>query len=575
MSVSSHDAFPEIPGPLLRLDNPADAVADPTEDLAEETTSELGSTATKRAEPPAASGVEDDGRPGGAAPWMPGHVLRERYVLEAQLGSGGMAVVYRAVDLRRDAGTPDGRHVAIKLLRPELRDRPECIARLQREFRQTQAIAHPNVVHFHDLDCEHGAWFIVMELLSGEMLGPRLRRVAPSGLAQAEALAIAAAIGDGLAHAHACDVIHGDVKPDNICLPASGPPRLFDFGVAPDASPSGGPGQAESPHSAAATRAYASPEILAGEVPLPADDVFSLACVAYEMLAGVHPYRRQGGDVPARTVHPPPPILSLDAAASAALAAGLDLRRSARPSMAQLAAAFRGDMRHTRTALPEPAATIAPAAAAVADSPAATPRRPRVLLWGAVAAALAVALALGILIGRGESEFAPVTDVAAARRGDAATTATPASQAAPPSAPIGPRPATTKLASAMAETARLSTADAAQLGLVSFDSPMMVVSKRAVFAAIPLRHYSRVRRATQVTWRVVDGTARAGRDYGGPETGVENFVEGNTFRILYVPILPEARTELDRSFAIELTGATPGTELGPTQRIEVTILGTA
>ena len=85
--------------------------------------------------------------------------------------------------------TTTGR-VAIKLLRPELRDRPQSVARLQREFRQTQAVAHPNVVRFLDLDCDGDAWFIVMELLSGETLGPLLRRVAPSGLSGAEALRI-------------------------------------------------------------------------------------------------------------------------------------------------------------------------------------------------------------------------------------------------------------------------------------------------------------------------------------------------------------------------------------------------
>ena len=65
----------------------------------------------------------------------------------------------------------------------------------------------------------------------------------------------------------------------------------------------------------------------------------------------------------------------------------------------------------------------------------------------------------------------------------------------------------------------------------------MVVSKRAVVAAIPMRHLSRVKRAVNVNWRLIEGTARPGRDYGGPESGVESFVEGNSFRILYVPIL--------------------------------------
>ncbi len=78
-------------------------------------------------------------------------------------------------------------------------------------------------------------------------------------------------------------------------------------------------------------------------------------------------------------------------------------------------------------------------------------------------------------------------------------------------------------------------------GLVSFDSSRMVVSKRAVVAAIPLRHLNRARLGVEVSWRVIGGTAREGLDYGGPTTGVETFVEGNTFRILYVPIVANSR----------------------------------
>ena len=110
-------------------------------------------------------------------------------------------------------------------------------------------------------------------------------------------------------------------------------------------------------------------------------------------------------------------------------------------------------------------------------------------------------------------------------------------------------------------------------GLVFFDSPGMVVSKRAVVAAIPMRHLSRVKRAVNVHWRLVAGTATPGRDYGGPESGVEPFVEGNSFRILYVPILANPGGTRDRQFTVELTAASPGAELGPTPRVVVTILG--
>jgi serine/threonine protein kinase len=566
MSVSSRDVFPEFHGSLLEIGAPASQVADLTEDLAEEVTSELA---------PAAPLPRAALEAGYAVQSSPGNVLRERYVLETPLGSGGNAVVYRAVDLRRDAGVPEGRRVAVKLLRPELRDRPECIARLQREFRQTQSVGHPNVVRFHDLDCDHGAWFIVMELLSGETLGPRLRRVAPAGLPQSEALAIAAAIGDALGQAHARGVIHGDIKPDNIYLPASGAPRLLDFGVAPDSS-APEPAEPEIRPAAAATRAYASPEVLAGEDPAPADDVFSLACVTYETLSGVHPYRRQSRDVASRDAAAPQPVLSLDPAQSAALSAALDLRRAARPAMAEFVAALRGERRASVATASVPVASPPPATApiAVAAAPAGS-RRARALPWRVAAPVLAMALALGFLFGRGEPDSRTMSAPAAPPAVEVAAPATSVVQDTPTPELTGPPRSPAKAEAPATEKAAMPAAKAARPGLVSFDSPMMIVSKRAVVAAIPLRHFSRLRRGTQVTWRVVDGTARAGRDYGGATTGVENFVEGNTFRILYVPILPGARTTLDRSFAVELTGASPGTELGPTQRIEVTILGTA
>ncbi len=101
------------------------------------------------------------------------------------------------------------------------------------------------------------------------------------------------------------------------------------------------------------------------------------------------------------------------------------------------------------------------------------------------------------------------------------------------------------------------------------------MSKRAVVAAIPLRHLNRARLDVEVSWRVIDGTAREGLDYGGPTTGVETFVEGNTFRILYVPIVANSRAKEDRTFTVELTGASAGATVGTMRRIEVTILGDA
>ncbi|MGH8129894.1 MAG: serine/threonine-protein kinase, partial [Steroidobacteraceae bacterium] len=358
MNPTSHDAQAKHPGELLRIDQsngagelpvPIDE-PDPTEELANEVTTELTNSHRWVRSKTQRAIVSGHGRvdiePADAAPIMANcTVLRDRYVLEQQLGNGGTAVIFRAVDLRRDGMAAEGRRVAIKMLRPELRDRPQSVARLQREFRQTQTLTHPNVVRFHDLDCDRGTWFIVMELLSGEALGPRLRRVAPDCLPREETIEIAAATAEALAFAHDHGVTHGDVKPDNIFVTAIGKVRVLDFGVAPESATQSLFGSRASPDSvvAAATRAYASPEVLEGQDPEPRDDVFSLACVIYEMLAGRHPYGRRGADTArdSRLMIEPPACLAPPQ--WLALAAGLAWRREHRPDVRELMRALTAD----------------------------------------------------------------------------------------------------------------------------------------------------------------------------------------------------------------------------------------
>jgi serine/threonine protein kinase len=559
MSANREDALTGLRGLRLPFDSSVPSGRDPTEDLADEITSELGGApAVARNVPVPGAEAEQLTQSEGVD-----NVLRDRYVLEMQLGAGGTAVVFRAVDLRRDATDADGRRVAIKVLRPELRDRPHAIARLQREFRQSQAAAHAGVVRVFDLDCDRGTWFIVMELLSGETLGPALRRAAPSGLPAAEALRIAESAADALAHAHAVGVIHGDVKPDNIFLTGSGELRVLDFGVAPESAPEAG-----DPVPQAATRVYASPEVLAGSDPAPRDDVFSLACVTYEMLAGVHPYGRRGADQAVEAGGLPARIESLDEARWSALEAALSLGRDARPDMASFARALRGGERRVERAAPlapqPPERVPVPVMPqAVAQPPA--PRRGRQALLAALAAGLA--LLVGIYIGRVREP-----DVATPPPSPAGVVPQPVEVAPPEPAPVAvpPREVPPPL-----EEAPKAEPVVGPPGIVFFGSPRMIVSKNAVVAAIPMRNLSKVRRAATVHWQIIEGTARVDRDFAGPMSGTESFIEGNSFRIRYIPILQVPAATRDRRFTVEMTGVSAGTELGPTPRIEVTILGAA
>lgn len=570
MSATSHDAIPGHSVKRLKVGASTLDSPDPTEDIADEVTSELAGVAASvvaasAGEAQGADAVEVATAEAPAA----GTVLRDRYVLETMIGSGGTAVVFRASDRRRDAASGDGQPVAVKLLRPERRSEPRSIARLQREFRQTQTAAHPNVVRFYDLDCDHGSWFIVMELLTGETLAARLRRTTADALSIHEATAVAADVADALAHAHALGVVHGDVKPANVFLTEAGGIRLLDFGVAPEPQ---GP-----PEPAAATRAYASPDVLNGERADAGDDVFSLACVTCEMISGMHPYGRGGADAAVRARVLPQRPAGLDDKLWPVLERALDLSRATRPGMKEFAVALR--------CAPAAAPAIIAAVPAVPDvapmranpivAPAVTPaepvRRSRLVTAGAIAAGLM--LVLGILIGRldQDPEPAPLVPppVPLTRPTEASTLPEPAAVPVPQaSAPAAPSQVNEESAAVDPKMRPF-----ASTGLVTFDLPSMMVSNRAVVAAIPLRHLSGTPRDVRVTWRIIEGSARPGRDYGGPESGVESFVAGNNFRILYVPIVANPATPLDRTFVVELTGASPGVEVGGAPRVAVTILG--
>src|SRR5581483_12026600 len=147
-----------------------------------------------------------------------------RYELEAEIGRGGMAVVYRARDERL------GKLVAVKVLPHAVARDERILARFEREARLAAAIEHPNVARLLDSGQENGVPFLVFELLQGGTLHERLRTEGP--LPWREAVRHGAAVAHALAALHEAGVVHRDVKPSNVLLDARGEPRLADFGLA-------------------------------------------------------------------------------------------------------------------------------------------------------------------------------------------------------------------------------------------------------------------------------------------------------------------------------------------------------
>lgn len=212
------------------------------------------------------------------------HSIAERFVIERELGRGGMAVVYLARDTKHD------RQVALKMLHPDM---SAAIGReqLEREIRVTAGLQHPHILPLHDSGEWAGSLYYVMPFVDGESLRARLAR--ESQLAIGDALTIAKEVAGALDHAHRRGVVHRDVKPENILL-SDRHAIVADFGIARivaqaldrQADPKflqGG--------MALGTPAYMAPEQIAGHGNEgPATDIFSLGCVLFEMLAGRPPW---------------------------------------------------------------------------------------------------------------------------------------------------------------------------------------------------------------------------------------------------------------------------------------------
>jgi serine/threonine protein kinase len=227
-------------------------------------------------------------------PMAIGHVLRDRYVLENRLGSGGMGTVYRAADRFRCDFPESERHVAIKILHEDLRSRPEVLTNLRREYCCTQTLSHKNIVRVYEIDRDGDVAFLTMELLEGKTLRAMMQQFHPLPVTRQYAWSIIRDIGAGLAHAHARHVIHGDLKPQNIFIMNSGEARILDFGTSSmRASERASLERSIKTDPTALTPAYASCELLDGEPADPRDDLYAFACLSYELLAGKHPFENK------------------------------------------------------------------------------------------------------------------------------------------------------------------------------------------------------------------------------------------------------------------------------------------
>ena len=236
-------------------------------------------------------------------------ILDQRYELEELIGGGGMADVYKAKDCLLN------RPVAVKILHEEFKQDKEFIDKFQREAQAAARLSHPNIVNIYDVGVADGDHYIVMEYVPGRTLKDRIRQ--EGHLSVSESLRVAREIAEALAHAHANNLVHCDIKPHNILMMADGHAKVADFGIARAVTES----TMTYSGNVIGSVHYFSPEQAKGTMITPKSDVYSLGVVLYEMLTGKLPFtgdnpvsiavkHLQEESVPVRQIDPAiPPVV--------------------------------------------------------------------------------------------------------------------------------------------------------------------------------------------------------------------------------------------------------------------------
>lgn len=264
----------------------------------------------------------------------PGTTLKERFVLLERLGQGGMGVVFKAKDLLKVEAHDKNPYVAIKVLTDAFKQYSGSFIALQREASKAQKLAHPNIATVYDFDRDGDIVFMTMEYLQGKPLNRLIKEMKNTPLPIDEALQMIEDLCIGLDYAHQQMLIHSDFKPGNCFLLTDGTVKLLDFGIARASSKTDeerentmfDPGKLS-----AVTPAYATAEMFAGMDPDPRDDIYGLACVAYQLLSGGrHPFNKVASPKVKELGIKPKPIDGLNRGQQKALLKALEVDRSNR-----------------------------------------------------------------------------------------------------------------------------------------------------------------------------------------------------------------------------------------------------
>lgn len=522
-----------------------------------------------------------------------GDILSDRFVLEEQLGRGGIGIVFKARDQLREKTNTGPVEVALKVLSEEYRNSPEMIRCMHRETLRAQSLSHPNIIRVHDLHQDGEDWFLTMELLDGELLKTLLSRSKPSAVPTELALRIISGLCLGLAHAHASGLVHADIKPGNVFLTAGGEPKIFDFGLAQvTASNSSATDAGSRPTSKvmqAVTPAYSSCNRLEGGAPGFSDDIYSLSCVIYELLAGRHPYDRKSAVVVRELNLQPARIPGLTDLQWRTLATGLRPSREDRTT----------EVFDLQEAFTRPTLTIEPSPPAVKTVVEKT-RYTRAAVSGITGLLVGAGIMAGIgVLGveavpskfvdpAGESKVVQASqstlDVEQSKSSlgeapiplgspdtttkggiaivDSSTPSIDESEALragtvepePEIALVNKGPSDTQ-ASAVAATETLGPGNAAALLPPGFrlGAAEYVVQENSVALAAQIARQGDLSSPANVEWTTYAGSAESQLDYAGFFRSLVEFAPGEASKMIFVPIVSDDDAETNESFRISLS----------------------
>ena len=266
-----------------------------------------------------------------------GRLLKNRFVLEQKLGSGGMGDVYKALDLRQQEAQVPNPYIAIKLLAKDFAKHKDAVVTLHREMAKTRQMRSEHIMGMYDFDADGDTVFVAMELLDGLPLDDFLKEH-PEGISHEDAWNLIRGICEALKVAHGVNIVHADFKPGNVFYTADKVAKVFDFGIAravPSAFSEDAPETAEEGRDKTVfdpaargplTPAYASYEMLTGEAPSRSDDVYAVALVTYELFTGKHPYNRLSADKALQKGLEPEPVPFLKSSHWQALRKALEIK---------------------------------------------------------------------------------------------------------------------------------------------------------------------------------------------------------------------------------------------------------